>query len=257
MIDSHCHLDFQAFDADRTQVLNHCLDIGITNIIIPGTQAKSWQALISLCKESPMLEFALGLHPYFLKHSKTDDLDTLSRLIAENPQLVAVGEIGLDFQADDLPKQALQQEFFIQQLQIAQQNSLPVIIHHRRSHNQIIRILKQQKFQFGGVIHAFSGSYQEAKNYLDLGFNLGFGGVITYPRASKTRETLRKIPLESVLLETDSPDMPISGRQGQRNSPEYLPEIVRHIAHIRGEEIDYIKQQTRKNTQRLFGLEGA
>ncbi|GAA6184377.1 TatD family hydrolase [Aliiglaciecola sp. NS0011-25] len=254
MIDSHCHLDFEVFDVDRMAVLNRCLQVGVNKILIPGTLASRWQSLIELCNNTSMLEYALGVHPYFIEQSAQADIDSLNLFIEQHPEVRAVGEIGLDFHDSDQQNQTKQQSFFTEQLNIANHFKLPAIIHHRRSHNAIIRTLKQQKFQQGGAIHAFSGSYQEAQSYLDLGFKLGFGGVITYPRASKTREVLKKIPLSAVLLETDAPDMPICGRQGKRNSPEYLPEIAQHIATIKGVGVEQVIKQTSLNSCELFAF---
>jgi TatD DNase family protein len=188
----------------------------------------SWSKLISLCQNNDGLEFALGIHPYFISSATEDDLQTLSDLVQKHRQsVVAVGEIGLDFaSAENNPKQI---EFFEQQLSIANNYNLPVIIHHRKSHNELIRILKNTPVNKGGVVHAFSGSMFEAKTYIGLGFKIGVGGTITYQRAGKTRDVIRQLPIESLLLETDAPDMPIYGRQGQRNSPAFLPEILQSL----------------------------
>ncbi|MFA3790693.1 TatD family hydrolase [Aliiglaciecola sp. SL4] len=254
MIDSHCHLDFDAFDIDRNEVLNRCSQLGIKKIIIPGTQSSRWQSLIELCERSSMLEYGLGIHPYFINQSEHAHIDNLITLIEQHSMVRAVGEIGLDFHDTDQHSENKQQDFFTQQLTIAKHYKLPVIIHHRRSHNEIIRTLKQQKFQQSGVIHAFSGSYQQAKSYLDLGFKLGFGGVITYSRARKTRDVLKQLPLSAIVLETDAPDMPICGKQGQRNSPEYLPEIAQHIAVIKDVGVEEVIEQTSANSCELFAL---
>ncbi|MDO6691830.1 TatD family hydrolase [Aliiglaciecola sp. 3_MG-2023] len=254
MIDSHCHLDFEAFDVDRMDILKRCWELGIKRILIPGTQASQWQSLIELCDKTSMLEYGLGIHPYFIKQSEQAHLDNLITLLEQHSSVRAVGEIGLDFFDTDQQSEIKQQDFFSQQLDIANQYKLPVIIHHRRSHNAIIQSLKHQNFQQAGVIHAFSGSYQQAKTYLDLGFKLGFGGVITYPRARKTRDVLKRIPLNAVVLETDAPDMPICGKQGRRNSPEFLPEIAQQIAQIKGVSLDEVINHTTANSCELFSI---
>ena len=234
LIDSHCHLDFRCFDHDRTEVLNHCKKLAIKTIVIPGTQASHWQKQIGLCHLHPQLRFALGLHPYFLNCFEPLHLVELSQLLNQyQDKVLAVGEIGLDSRIDVDWK--LQLQVFEQQLLIAQEHMLPVILHHRNSHNEIIRSLKAKKFTQGGIVHAFSGSVQEANTYIDLGFKIGIGGGITYSRASKTRKTIAQLPINCLVLETDAPDMPLMGKQGQRNSPEYLPEIFESLLSLRNE----------------------
>jgi len=254
MIDSHCHFDFPVFDQDRDEILQRCTSAGVKKIVIPGTQACSWSKLISLCDIHENLEFALGLHPYFISSAGEDDLQTLSDLVKRHRKsIVAVGEIGLDFASAQT--NAKQIEYFQQQLHIANDNNLPIVVHHRKSHNQLIRMLKNTPVSKGGVIHAFSGSYFEAKTYLDLGFKLGVGGTITYQRASKTREVIKQLPIESLLLETDAPDMPIFGRQGQRNSPEFLPEIVQALCELKSMSKDEVVDKTSQTSAQLFDLE--
>lgn len=254
MIDSHCHLDFEQFDPDRDQVLSRCKQIGIDKIIIPGTQVSRWQAQVDLCASVDSLFFALGIHPYFVDSANISDLTKLDEmLMLYKKQVVALGEIGLDFHLPEAGHQK-QQDFFIAQLELADKYQIPVILHHRKSHNETLRLLKQKRFSQGGVVHAFSGSVQEAKAYIDMGFMLGVGGTITYSRAQKTRETFKQISLEVLVLETDAPDMPLNGRQGQRNSPEFLGEIAQQLAELKEIEIGEVIKQTRANSVQLFGL---
>ena len=239
LIDSHCHLDFRCFDHDRREVLDNCKKLGIDTIVIPGTQASQWQKQINLCHVYPQLRFSLGLHPYFLNSFEPAHLVTLINLLEQQQnKVLALGEIGLDQHIEVDWK--LQIHVFEQQLMIAEKQSLPVILHHRNSHNELIRILKITQFSHGGIVHAFSGSLQVAQTYIDLGFKIGVGGGITYPRANKTRKTIAQLPLNSLVLETDAPDMPLMGKQGQRNSPEYLPEIFECLLALRKET----KQET-------------
>jgi TatD DNase family protein len=212
LIDSHCHIDFCCFDHDRNDVLNSCKKLAIDTIVIPGTEASQWQKQIDLCHLYPQLRFALGLHPYFLKSFESLHLVELSQLLNQfQDKVLAVGEIGLDTHIDVDWK--LQLQVFEQQLLIAEERMLPVILHHRNSHNELIRTLKAKKFTQGGIVHAFSGSMEVAKTYIDLGFKIGVGGGITYSRASKTRNTLTQLPINCLVLETDAPDMPLMGKQ--------------------------------------------
>ncbi len=253
MIDSHCHLDFSAFDNDRSQVLQRCKSLGISRIIVPGTQSSTWQQLISLCDSYKELEYTLGIHPFFIKSAMEEDLQTLESLLEKHKHSVkAVGEIGLDFSTDTFKHKQI--DFFQKQLYSANKHGLPVILHHRKSHNEIIQILKNTAVEKGGVVHAFSGSYHEACTYIDLGFKLGVGGTITYQRARKTRDVIKRVPIDSILLETDAPDMPIYGRQGQRNSPEFLPEILVVLSSLKSIAESEIAEITTQNSHQLFNL---
>jgi TatD DNase family protein len=247
VIDSHCHLDFSAFDSDRKQVLQTCAERGVNSLVIPGTQASAWDNLISLCESNSRLNFALGLHPYFLDDYCETHLRQLDEHLAQQKgRVVAVGEIGLDFSLS--VDSHLQEQVFTEQMCLAQQHDLPIIVHHRRSHNALIRLLKKKRFDNGGIIHAFSGSLQEAQTYIDLGFKLGVGGIITYPRAQKTRAVIAQVPLSSLVLETDAPDMPVNNKQGQRNSPIYLPIILEALQALRGEPAEDVEQACWQNT---------
>jgi TatD DNase family protein len=246
LIDSHCHLDFSCFDHDRVEVLNSCKNLAIDNIVIPGTQASQWQKQIEMCQLYPQLRFALGLHPYFLDSFEPIHLVLLTNLLNKyHNKVLGLGEIGLDSHIDVDWK--LQLYVFEQQLMIAKNLALPIILHHRNTHNELIRILKTNKFIQGGIVHAFSGSLQEAHTYIDLGFKIGVGGSITYSRANKTRKTIAKLPLSCLVLETDAPDMPLMGRQGKRNSPEFLPEVLDSLMALRKESKQEILQACLQN----------
>lgn len=247
--DSHCHLDFAAFDCDRSSTLEQCQQQQIQRILIPGTARQAWDKQIQLCNQYAMLDMALGLHPYFLERYQPGDLLKLRQLISQHSPL-AIGEIGLDFHLS-IP-QPLQIEVFREQLDLAEELGLPVILHQRKSHNHVQRQLKLSGFSRGGVIHAFSGSVQQAEDYLSLGFYLGIGGTITYPRANKTIQTLKQISIEHVLLETDAPDMPLAGQQGQRNTPLNIPLIARALAKIKQMDEHELARACWLNYQRLF-----
>lgn len=268
MIDSHCHFDFSVFDADRTEILQGCAAAGITGIIVPGIQPSQWQPLLSLLTAlsrsvSPCrLWAAVGVHPWWVEALQASFKGTetavkpfckqqLQDALAQ-PHVVAVGECGLD--GSLLLPLEQQLPVFEWQLQVAADVGLPLILHGHKAHNEILRLLSHYRPAAGGVIHAFSGSEELARQYWRLGFYLGVGGTITYPRASKTRRAIRAMPLESLLLETDAPDMPLNGYQGQRNSPLRLPQIARCLAELREEPLARIQQQTTHNTRRLFAL---
>lgn len=255
LIDSHCHLDFAAFDNDRHQVLERCANFGVKNIIIPGVLAKTWQSVISLCDQPSLvkLHYALGLHPLFLTQHKFTDLDILEALLKDS-NAIAIGEIGLDFYSKTLDK-SKQINLFDAQLAIAQQHKLPVIIHSRKTHHMVIQRLKNTPVK-GGIIHAFNGSIQEAEQYINLGFKLGFGGMLTYQRSRKLRNLAKTLPLSSLVIETDSPDMAVRQHYGERNSPEYLPFVLDSLTRIRNQRPEDLVDIIRCNISEVFqGIE--
>ncbi|MRI33763.1 hypothetical protein EOPP23_12270 [Endozoicomonas sp. OPT23] len=247
MFDSHCHLDFQDFALDRSEILSQCSEAGVKHICIPGVSELSWSNLLSIVSQPNLpvsLYSALGLHPYYQDEHQHCHLDKLSHLLEhEKESIFAIGEIGLDFALPETNQES-QLFYFDQQLELAQQFQLPVIIHARKSHDRVLQRLRKVEVARGGIIHAFSGSRQQAEQYIDLGFKLGFGGGVTYERARKTRELASSLPITSIVLETDSPDMPLSGFQGQRNTPLQLPLVAEAIAALRKISVAELISQT-------------
>lgn len=251
LIDTHCHLDFDCFDNDRQQVIARAHASHVEKIIIPATQKKFWQRIKQLCQPQTNLYACYGLHPYWVSQHTQQDLTELEKMLAENDG-IAVGECGLDFrpgQADRL----LQQNIFERQLSIAQKMALPVVIHCVHATEVIIKTLKQYP-ALSGMIHSYSGSLEQAVQLIDMGFYLGIGGAITYERASKLRSVVSKIPLTTLLLETDAPDQPDQSHRNERNEPAWLTTTLRAIAKIRKEDIENIAQQTTQNAKDLFGI---
>lgn len=234
LVDTHCHIDLPAFEADRSNVLERCQLSGISRIVVPGVMANTWDKLQQICSESPALYPSFGLHPFFLAQHVTGDLDRLSQQI-ERHRPVAVGEIGLDYMVPGLDHND-QQTWFDGQLSIAANASLPVLLHVRKSHDAVLDSLRRNPVK-GGICHAFNGSLQQADRYIELGFKLGFGGMLTYERSHKLQRLAKQLPIEAIVLETDAPDMTVASHHGERNSPEYLPECLQALANIREEEI--------------------
>lgn len=251
LIDSHCHLDFDNFDTDREAVLSHCEGLGITDIIVPGVDHKSWPKLIEICAQSPMLHLALGLHPMFMHSHQADDIEALEWALNDY-QPIAVGEIGLDYYLHGHDK-AAQADLFEAQIQLAEKFELPVILHVRKAHDAVLKVLRKHTLK-GGIVHAFNGSLQQAEHYQKLGFLFGVGGAVTYPRAQKLQALFRDLPLDAIVLETDAPDMPLVGHQGERNSPEMIPTILAKLADIRSETESQLAAATTDNCKQLFGL---
>ncbi|MBD3670291.1 MAG: TatD family hydrolase [Gammaproteobacteria bacterium] len=251
LIDTHCHLDVEAFDTDRDAVLSRCRDNGIEQIIVPGITAHGWDKLIQTCTAHDGLHYALGLHPVYTAQHEEADLQRLQERVAKQRPL-AIGEIGLDFYIDK-PDKERQIHFFEAQLVIARDHDLPVIVHVRKAHDQVLKSLKRIGVR-GGTSHAFNGSLQQADQYIELGFKLGFGGMLTFERSNKLRRLARELPLSSLVLETDAPDMTVASHRGERNSPEYLPEVLTSLAEVRGMDIDETAAATTHNARELFGL---
>jgi len=255
LIDTHTHLDFEMFDDDRAQVIARARNAGVERIVVLGVHAANWQRVWQLACDEPSVHAALGLHPVFLEEHQDAHVqqlrDWLERLRGE-PKLCAVGEIGLDYYIDN-PDIERQQRLLEAQLALAADFSLPVLLHVRRAHAPMIATLKRYKLERSGVIHAFSGSWEEAREYLRLGFRLGLGGAGTWPQAHRMHRVLRQLPLEAIVLETDAPDIPPAGHAGERNSPELLPEICRRLADLKGIDAHALAAASYRNSCELFG----
>jgi TatD DNase family protein len=267
LTDTHCHLDFKELIPKQSNIpaplLAQCFNQHIHQIIVPAISPGNWQNVLALTRFNQELTndnckvFAcLGIHPWFLDNLDQHHLTLLTKKVTENrADIIAIGETGLDAviakQQNNLNKQL---EFFEYQLQLAKQQQLPVIVHHRGTHNETITLLKQVKVPRAGIIHAFSGSYQQACQYIDLGFKLGIGGTITYPRAKKTINAIKRLPLSSLVMETDAPAMPLYGFQGESNSPLRIINIFEKLVSLREEDPEVIAETIESNISALFNL---
>ena len=252
LIDSHCHLDLPVFDPDREAILRRCANLGITRIVVPAIAADGWHRVAALCDSNAGLHSAYGLHPMFMQQHQSADVDALDTWLQRHPA-VAIGEIGLDFWHKDADRTA-QTVLLEAQLQLAARHHLPVLLHVRKAHDQVLQLLQRYRPP-GGIAHAFNGSLQQAQRYIELGFCLGFGGMLTYARSSKLRALASALPPASLVLETDAPDMTVVAHHGERNSPEYLADVATVLAELRGSSVDQIAALTSTNAQRLLRLE--
>lgn len=255
LIDTHTHLDFEDFDADRPRVLDNAQARGVERLVVLGVYQGNWQRIHDLVRSDSRLHAAYGLHPVYLDQHRPEHLAQLRlwlERLQDDRQLCAVGEFGLDYYLPELDKQR-QQVLFEAQLQLAVDFELPALLHVRRSHAQVIATLKRYSLERGGIIHAFAGSYEEAREYIKLGFRLGLGGAATWPQALRLRKTVARLPLDSLVLETDAPDMAPAMFPGQRNSPEHLPEIASVLAELIGVSADTLAEATCRNACELFG----
>ncbi len=252
MIDTHSHIDLPVFQTDFQGVLSRARASGVVAQVLPGVVRSGWDRILALASTEHDLFPAIGLHPMYLRHHGKDDLEELKRL-ATSEKLVALGEIGLDYYVKDINRSA-QQELFEVQLAIAKKAALPVLLHVRKAHDQVQATLRRVNFTGGGIVHAFSGSLQQAEHYIKLGFLISVCGTITYDRATKIRSVAMEIPLDSLVVETDSPDIPPAYHHGERNSPEYLCEIVSALATLRKNSAQNIIKETSRNASMLLGL---
>jgi TatD DNase family protein len=254
LIDTHCHLDVAEFRHDYHQVLARAAAVGVSDLVVPAVTCAGWPGLLALCRQEDGCHAALGLHPLYLDRHRPQHLDELSdRIVTENVR--AIGEIGLDYWGtvqDRIRRQ--QQELFERQVRLAKKNGLPLLLHARQAHDQVTATLRRLGFSFGGIVHAFSGSRQQAQRYLDLGFAIGVGGTITYDRAARVRGVVAALPLTSLVLETDAPDIAPAAHRRQRNSPEYLPEILSSLAELRSESRGRIAETTTRNARTVLRL---
>lgn len=251
LIDSHCHFDDRSFDQDRADAWQRARASGVMAQIIPAVTADDWPRVKSTCVNYPDLYPAYGLHPMFCHKHQDSDVQLLRNWIKqENP--IAVGECGLDFYIKN-PDKEQQIELFEAQLDIAREFKLPIIIHARKAVEDVINRLRHYP-SLRGVLHSYSGSLQQAERLIEMGFLMSFGGPITYPGAKRLHRLVADLPLEYIMLESDSPDQPDSLHPGQRNEPSYLPLILQQISELRGEPAEDIAIRTTANAQRLFGI---
>lgn len=254
MFDSHCHFDFEVFADNIAAEFELAALNGVKKMVVPSVGPDNWHQVAGLSAAfSNQIYHALGIHPHFLAGVDDQRLKELEQaVIRRTSACVAIGECGLDAMVETPITQ--QTEVLEFQLALAVDSQLPVILHSRKMHSQIARMVRQFPKLKGGVLHAFSGSYQQAKELVDLGLKIGVGGTITYPRANKTRTAISQLPLDCLVLETDAPDMPIAGHQGKRNHPRYLPLIFSSLAEIRSESDTFLAEQLWLNSHEVFQL---
>lgn len=253
LYDAHCHLDFPVFDEDRDQVLQRARAVGVKHLVLPGVTAATWPRLLTLAASDPGLHPCLGLHPLFMNQHESAHLEQLADLLRTHPEVVAVGEIGIDFWTDELKQQERRQwQLLDAQLDLAVVFDLPVVLHVRKGMDLLIQRLRHKPPLRGGLVHAFSGSLQQARQLVELGFRVGVGGALTYPRAQRLHQVVAALPLSALLLETDSPDMPLAGFQGQRNEPARIPLVLAALQAIRSEPAEQLVSSLSDNLLHAF-----
>ncbi|TGN38128.1 TatD family hydrolase [Marinobacter confluentis] len=251
LIDAHCHFDFPCFDGQRGQVLEQARSAGMSHLVIPGVRRADWGRVSRVASEYEGLYYCLGIHPWFIGEHTSDDLRALELAFQTRPdRCVALGECGLDRLSGDL---ADQYPWFEAQVDIAADAHLPLVVHSVRTHDQVAEVLRRKQFAGRVLVHGFSGSYQQASRLVDLGCFIGVGGVVTQDRANKTRDTLARLPVDSLILETDAPDMAPQGVEPGKNSPAYLGRILSALADVRKADQESLGRALLCNVQRFYG----
>lgn len=251
LVDSHSHIDVAAFDGDREAVIARARAAGVRRQVVPAIAAAGWEPLRALCAAEAGLHPAYGLHPMFLDAHRPADLDALAEWAAGD-DCIAIGECGLDFHVEGLDPQ-VQRHYFLRQLELAHELRLPVILHARKAVDEVIATLRRVG-GLRGVVHSFSGSREQAEHLWKLGFLLGIGGPVTYERAQRLRGIVAAMPIDFLLLETDSPDQPLATHRGERNEPAHLLEVLDCVARLRNTDACTIAAATTRNAEHLFNL---
>ena len=252
IIDTHCHLNDECYDADRENIISNFENDNLKSAFVVGTDKKTCSDILNLIDTHSELYGILGMYPENVSEYD-DEFERFLIDALKNERVVAVGEIGLDFHTEGY-NQALQEEVFAKQIKIAKMYNLPLSIHTREAFDRTIKILKDNKeYLSGGVIHCFSGSPEIAKEFIKLGFKLGFGGVCTFKNARKVVDTIKEIDVKDILLETDAPYLAPTPFRGTRNEPKHTNLVLDKIAEIRGEDSNYLEEQIYKNTLETFG----
>lgn len=251
-IDTHCHLDASEFGSESDAIAEVAAQSGVSKIVIPAVERANFAAVRALAGRHANCAYALGIHPMYVPQAMEGDLAVL-RAEAEaamlDPRFIAIGEIGLDFFVPELNKTPLrekQEYFYSEQLKLARDLGLPVLLHVRRSQDVILKYLRRIRVK-GGIAHAFNGSFHQAQEFIKLGFKLGFGGAMTFPRALQIRRLAAQLQQDAIVLETDAPDIPPVWRHPERNSPEELPRIGEVLGELRGTTVEQIAKITSDN----------
>jgi TatD DNase family protein len=254
LIDTHCHLDFESFDADRSEVIGRAREAGVDRIVVPSLDLENCESVLALASKFEGVFPAVGIHPNSSQDWRDEWIGIL-RTWARQNEVVAIGEIGLDYYRDRAPRE-IQRRSLKAQLKLAAELNLPVILHNRQSDGDLIAALDapgNSDRKEPGVLHSFSTTWETAVAALDMGYYLGFGGPVTYRKADDLREVVSKVPLDRIVVETDAPFLAPQKYRGKRNEPAYVSLVAERIATIRGLDYEELTRQTTENAIRLFG----
>lgn len=253
LTDTHTHLDAEQFNDDREEVINRAWDQGVTRMINIGFNRQTIPTTMKLAETYDFIYAVVGWHPQDAVHMKAADLDWIEDL-CQHSKVVGIGEIGLDYYWDTSPKE-VQHQVFREQIRLARKLQMPVVIHNRDAHEDVVRILREEKaFDVGGIMHSFSGSWETAQLCLAMNFHLSFGGPITFKNAIQPKEVLAKVPMDRLLLETDAPYLTPHPLRGKRNESGYITLVAEAAAEIKQISFAEIARITTKNAENLFGI---
>lgn len=251
LTDTHAHIDGAAFEEDRETVIKRAQQAGITRIINVGFNRETIPTTLRLAESYDFIQAAVGFHPQDAIDMKADDLDWIEEL-CRHPKVLAIGEIGLDYYWDTSPKD-VQHRVFREQIRLARKLGKPIVIHNRDAHQDILNILKEEKAaDIGGVMHCFSGSWETARECLDMNFYISFGGPVTFKNAKQPKEVIARVPDDRLLLETDSPYLTPHPHRGKRNEPAYVRLVAETAAELRHVSLEEIARLTTENAEKIF-----
>lgn len=254
IVDSHCHIDDKRFDADREELNSLFEENEIDFLIDPASDVNSGRKILELVKKYDKIYGAVGIHPHEVEGVTQKHLDEIYEMsFAE--KIVAIGEIGLDYYYDNSPKDK-QKEIFRKQMEIAKKRKLPVIIHTRDAMGDTYDILSEFRGEVVGVMHCYTGSLEMAKRFIELGYYISISGAVTFKNAVKVREMAKEIPLDNLLIETDSPYLTPEPHRGKRNEPKFVRLVAEKIAELKNMEVNDLIYNTNSNVRNLFSIEG-
>lgn len=250
LIDTHCHIDLDTFDEDRGAVIRRALEAGVGNMLVIGFEPERWSAAELLSEQYSQIKVAAGLHPNSASQFSQDMLNSIAEQV-QRPDVLAIGETGIDLYWDDAPLHA-QQEAFRAQISLARDLDVPFIVHQRDAEAEVLDVLQSFGSPLNGVLHCFTGDWHYAEQILALGMDIGLGGAITFKSRTDLHEAAATIPLERIVLETDSPFMAPVPHRGKRNEPAYVRNVAERLAELRNEALETIAETTTENARRLF-----
>ncbi|PTM54835.1 TatD family hydrolase [Desmospora activa] len=255
LFDSHTHINDEQFDEDRDEVLRRAREeYGVSRMLNVGFNRETIMATLELAQKHDFIYAAVGWHPHDAKDCTVNDLDWLESL-TDHPQVVALGEMGLDYYWDNSPR-GVQESVFRQQIRLAREVNLPIIIHDRDAHHDVVQILREEKAEeVGGVMHCFGGDWEIAEQCLEMNFMIGLGGPVTFKNAKTPKEIAQRVPLNRLLVETDAPYLAPHPNRGKRNETGYVRLVAQAIADLRGLTLEEVAQHTSDNANRLFQIE--
>lgn len=253
LFDTHCHLYDTVYDADRPAVLERARAAGIGRMLCPATDRQSSEACVELARHYDGIYAAVGIHPQEAGRVQPGDIEAIRRMAEQEPSVVAIGEVGLDYHYDT-PARDTQKEIFIEMIGLARDLDLPIDIHDREAHGDTMEILRQYGKGLRGVFHCYSGSLEMTTELIRMGFYFGFTGTVVFPNSKRAKQVASRIPMERILIETDSPYLTPPPYRGRRNEPAYVRYVAEEIARLRGLDVEYVISQTTANGLQVFGI---